>query len=100
MSYKKLKENKQVEELMLNNQFALEMLQTQLSILIREYKFVNKYNPVEHIKARLKSEESAIEKLEKKGYEVNITNLINHVHDMNRKNNSIWHYELSRSYNK
>ena len=82
MSYKKSKENKQVAELMLKYQFALEMLQTQLSILIREYEFVNKYNPVEHIKARLKTEKSAIEKLEKKGYEINITNLMNHVHDM------------------
>ncbi len=77
-----LDENKQIEELMLKYEFALDMLQTQLNILIKEYEFINKYNPVEHTKSRLKTKESAIEKLEKKGYEVNVENLIKHIHDM------------------
>ena len=69
-------------ELLLKYNFALQMLETQLNILIKEFEFKNKYNPVEHIKSRIKSEKSAVEKLEKKGYEVNLKNLKLYVHDM------------------
>ncbi len=71
-----------ISELMLKYNFALQMLETQLNILIKEFEFKNKYNPVEHIKSRLKTEKSAIEKLNKKGYEVTSNNLILHIHDM------------------
>jgi putative GTP pyrophosphokinase len=81
MNYNENSDEK-ITELMLRYEFAEEMLQTQLNILIKEYEFVNKYNPVEHIKSRLKTRESAIEKLERKGYEVTTENLIKHVHDM------------------
>ena len=50
-------------ELMLKYEFALESLMTDLKILIREYEFNNKYNPVEHLKSRLKTVDSAIQKL-------------------------------------
>lgn len=71
-----------ISELLLKYKFAIKMLETQLDILIKEYEFKHQYNPVEHIKSRIKSEESAIEKLEKKGYEVNLKNFIKYVHDM------------------
>lgn len=70
------------EEMMLKYEFALETLKTELNILIKEYEFNNKTNPVEHIKTRIKTKESAIKKLEKKGYDINIYNIQNHVHDM------------------
>lgn len=75
-------DEKNMSELLLKFNFALQMLETQLNILIKEFEFKNKYNPVEHIKSRIKSEKSALEKLEKKGYEVNLKNLKLHVHDM------------------
>ena len=68
--------------LMLKYNFALSLIETQLNILIKEYEFKNKNNPVEHIKTRIKTEKSAIEKLHKKGYEVNLDNLKKYVHDM------------------
>lgn len=67
---------------MLKYQFALNMLETEIKILIEEFQFKNKYNPVEHIKSRIKTKESAIKKLQNKNYEVNIQNLKAHVHDM------------------
>lgn len=75
-------DEKTISELLLKYNFALQMLETQLNILIKEFEFKNKYNPVEHVKSRIKSEKSAIEKLEKKGYEVNLKNLKLYVHDM------------------
>lgn len=73
---------REVSELMLKYNFALQLLETQFSILIKEFEFKNKYNPVEHMKSRLKTEKSIIDKLNKKGYEVTTKNMILHVHDI------------------
>lgn len=70
------------KELMLKYSFALEVLKTEMNILIKNYEYKNDYNPVEHIKSRIKSKESAIKKLDKKGYDLTFENLEKHVHDM------------------
>lgn len=70
------------KELMLKYSFALEVLKTEMNILIKNYEYKNNYNPVEHIKSRIKSKESAIKKLDKKGYDLTFENLEKHVHDM------------------
>lgn len=71
-----------IEEFLLKADFALKMLETELDILMREYEYKNKYNPIEHIKSRIKSKESAIKKLERKKYEVTADNIMKNVHDM------------------
>ena len=73
---------REVSELMLKYNFALQLLETQFNILIKEFEFKNKYNPVEHMKSRLKTEKSIIDKLNKKSYEVTTKNMISHVHDI------------------
>ena len=73
---------REVSELMIKYNFALQMLETQFNILIKEFEFKNKYNPVEHVKSRIKSEKSIIDKLNKKGYKVTAKNMIQHVHDI------------------
>lgn len=75
-------ENEEYKRLMLKYDSALQLLSTRLNVLLKEFEFNNKYNPVEHIKSRIKAEESARAKLLRKGYEVNIENLEKHVHDM------------------
>ena len=72
----------EIDYLMVKYEFALEELITQLKIEIKEYEFNNNKQIVEHIKTRIKSKESAIKKLESKGYEISIDNLQKHVHDM------------------
>ena len=72
---------REVSELMLKYNFALQLLETQFNILIKEFEFKNKYNPVEHMKSRLKTEKSIIDKLNKKGYEATTKNMISHVHE-------------------
>ena len=72
----------ELSHLMLKYDFALKRLETELNIIIKEYEFNNKYGPVDHIKSRIKTKESAYKKLEKKGYDINIDNLQIHVHDM------------------
>ena len=73
---------REISSLMLKYNFALQLLETQFNILIKEFEFKNKYNPVEHVKSRIKSEKSIIDKLNKKGYEVTTKNMILHVHDI------------------
>jgi len=84
MSFKDLKQEQEesLPELMLKYEFAMDTLNTQINILLKEFSFRNHYNPVEHIKSRIKSEESALNKLKSKGYDLTLYNIINHVHDM------------------
>ncbi len=82
MNYNILLDSEETQKIMLKYNLALDLLETQLNMLIKEFEFKNKYNPVEHIKSRLKSEKSAIEKLKRKGYELSINNLNLHIHDM------------------
>lgn len=82
MSFKEIDTKNEFAELMLKYEFAMSILETHLNILIKDFVFKHQYNPVEHIKSRIKTEESALNKLEKKGYECNLYNIIHHVHDM------------------
>lgn len=72
---------KSKEGLFLKYEFAKSMLETEINILIEEFVFVHGYNPVEHVKSRIKSEASIVDKLEKKGVEKTIVNVGRHVHD-------------------
>ena len=43
---------------------------------------MHRYNPIEHIKSRVKTAESIVKKLKKHGYESTIQNMIEHVNDI------------------
>lgn len=74
--------SKETEGLILKYTSALKTLETEISILLQDYEFKNNYNPVEHIKSRIKSYDSASKKLLSRGYEITIENIEEHVHDM------------------
>ena len=74
--------NYNLEEIFLKYDLALQTLLKELDILLKEYELKNGNNPVEHIKARIKSKESALEKLLRKGYPQDYENMVLHVHDM------------------
>ena len=61
---------------------ALKEIGTKLEILNDEFQHVHKYNPIEHIKSRLKSPESIVKKLKKRGLESSIDNMVEHVNDI------------------
>lgn len=71
-----------LSEVLLKYDFGLQLLTTELNVLIKEYEFNNKTNPVDHIKTRIKTLDSAIAKLNKKGYPVTKENLVNQIHDI------------------
>lgn len=71
-----------IDELLLKYSFAKEEIETKLNILLKEYEFINNYNPVEHIKSRIKSLDSIMFKLERKECEFTIHNIEKYVHDI------------------
>ena len=54
---------------------ALKMITTKMEILNDEFQHVHRYNPIEHIKSRLKTADSIVRKLRQDGYEVTIQNM-------------------------
>ena len=61
---------------------ALKDVGTKLDILNDEFKHVHKYNPIEHIKTRIKTPESIVKKLRKNGHETSIENMVKYVNDI------------------
>lgn len=70
------------KEVMLIYNSALKQVETKLEVLNDEFQHVHRYNPIEHIKSRIKTSESIVKKLKKNGYESTITNMIEHVNDI------------------
>ena len=61
---------------------ALKEIGTKLEILNDEFQHVHSYNPIEHIKSRLKTSESIVKKLKKNGYESTIENMVRYINDI------------------
>ena len=61
---------------------ALRQIETKMEILNDEFQHVHQYNPIEHIKSRIKTPESIVKKLKRGGYESTIENMIKYVNDI------------------
>ncbi len=61
---------------------ALKQVNTKLEILNNEFKLANQYNPIEHIKSRLKTPQSIAKKLRHNGRELTVDNIIKYVNDV------------------
>ena len=70
------------EEIILLHNSALKEIGTKLEILNDEFQHIHQYNPIEHIKSRIKSPESIVRKLKKKGYDVTLENMVKYVNDI------------------
>ncbi|MCI6553266.1 MAG: GTP pyrophosphokinase family protein [Lachnospiraceae bacterium] len=70
------------KEVILVYNSALKQISTKLEILNDEFQHVHRYNPIEHIKSRIKTSESIVKKLKRNGYESTIENMIKYVNDI------------------
>ncbi|MDR1017833.1 MAG: GTP pyrophosphokinase family protein [Lachnospiraceae bacterium] len=61
---------------------AKKKITTKLEILNDDFQRTHKYNPIEYIKARIKSPESISRKLIRNGYEDTLENMWNNIHDV------------------
>ena len=70
------------QEVILVYNAALKQINTKLEILNNEFQHVHQYNPIEHIKSRIKTSESIVKKLRRHGYESTIENMVKYVNDI------------------
>lgn len=75
-------EMKPWRDLLLVHKFAVEEIKTKLNILDEEFGNIHDYNPIEHIRYRVKKPESIFEKLERLGLEPTIENAKNNIFDI------------------
>ena len=61
---------------------ALKEVKTKVEILNDEFQQVHQYNPIEYVKARIKTPESIVKKLKRYGKETSIENMINYINDI------------------
>ena len=61
---------------------ALRQIETKMEILNEEFQHVHQYNPIEHIKSRIKTPESIVKKLKRNGYESTIENMVEYINDI------------------
>jgi putative GTP pyrophosphokinase len=70
------------KEAMLDYNSALKQIETKLDILNDEFQHIHRYNPIEHIKARIKTPESIVKKLKRYGLEFTLDNMEQAVNDI------------------
>ena len=76
------KEIEKLDNVMIKYISALKVLETQLEIINDDFKYIKKYNPIEHIKTRIKSADSIINKLYKDNKEFTLDNVEKYVNDI------------------
>ena len=85
-NYKQLEEienlQKTLTKYMMYYKFGMEEINTKISILQQEFQYVHSYNPIEHVKSRLKTPQSIINKVHRRGYEFTIDSIRKNVLDI------------------
>ncbi|MBR4058393.1 MAG: GTP pyrophosphokinase family protein [Lachnospiraceae bacterium] len=77
-----LKQAKPFVELMMYNRCAIREIETKLRVLDEEFSIRADRNPIQTIKSRVKKPISIIEKLQRRGYEVTVQNMQEHLTDI------------------
>ncbi|WML56276.1 GTP pyrophosphokinase family protein [Neobacillus sp. PS2-9] len=62
--------------------FALDEMNTKINILKDEFNYIHDYNPIEHVKSRLKSPESILKKVYRKGLDFTLQSIKENVKDI------------------
>lgn len=70
------------ETLMFLYNAALKEINTKIDILNDEFQHIYHYTPIEHIKSRIKTPTSIVNKLKKNGYETSVENMVKYVNDI------------------
>ncbi len=80
MDIKEIKTN--LTRFMMSYKFALNEMNTKIDILMQEFQYIHDYNPIEHVKSRLKTPENIIKKVQRKGYELSLSSIKENVRDI------------------
>ena len=75
-------EMKPWRDLLLVHKFAVEEIKTKLEILDEEFRNIHDYNPIEHIRYRVKKPNNIMKKLDRLGFDPTIENARMHISDI------------------
>ncbi|MFT3797308.1 GTP pyrophosphokinase [Microbacterium sp.] len=70
------------QRFLLDYQFALREVETKLGILRDEFQLMHDYNPIEHLSSRVKSADSLVEKVVRKGIDPSFASIRAHITDI------------------
>lgn len=82
LSNEVLNEGDSWETIMFLYDAALQKIMTRISTINGEFIHMHKYNPIEHVKSRIKSPQSIIKKLKRQGHEDTIQNMVKYINDI------------------
>ena len=74
--------DKQYRQIMFFYESGVRQLTAKLEILKQEFQFCNDRNPIENVKSRIKSQESILRKMQKRGLPLTISSMMNHIYDI------------------
>ncbi len=66
----------------LKYQFAIDQLETKINILREEFEHTHEYSPIEHVRTRLKSMDSLLDKIERTGSPRDLEQVGEHIRDI------------------
>jgi putative GTP pyrophosphokinase len=72
----------EITRFMMMYKFALDELETKIEILKEEFHLLHDYNPIEHTKSRIKSPESIMQKVYRKGCDISLPSIRKHIQDI------------------
>ncbi|MFC7679303.1 GTP pyrophosphokinase family protein [Paenibacillus sp. GCM10028914] len=72
----------EITRFMMKYKFALDEMETKIEILKEEFQALHDYSPIEHTKSRLKSPESILKKLSRKGLSISLESCEEHIKDI------------------
>jgi len=67
---------------MMSYKFATDEMMTKINILREEFSSIHDYNPIEHVRSRLKSPESILKKAQRTGCPLALEEIRDHIHDI------------------
>jgi putative GTP pyrophosphokinase len=72
----------ELQRFLLEYRFGMQEVETKISILRDEFLHMHEYNPIEHVSSRVKSPDSLVEKVTRKGIEPDFDSIRAHITDI------------------
>ena len=73
---------KDLKRFLLSYRFGLEEVMTKINILRQDFQYIRDYNPIEHVKSRVKSPESILKKINRKDLEISKASIKENIRDI------------------
>jgi putative GTP pyrophosphokinase len=80
MEFKKIRN--ELTSFMMTYKFALEEVNTKINILQQEFSYIHDYNPIEHVKSRIKSPSSILKKMKRKQIDFSLHSIKENIRDI------------------